>query len=299
MDLPGQRLPFSRSSSLAQRYHFAAIATEIGCVIAIGASAMLLAAYPKSPDAGAGFAVVTLLFVLSMIVRLIYSLARFDSKWYGYRAVVESMKRLSWLYTMRAGEFGVEDHLAEIQLRSRLAAIVVASNVKPYTSTVSDDVDASIPSSMSSTRRHGWQSRRATYLADRLDNQRAWYQRRARFNENASRAMTALMLIIQVIGIALALRLLETSTDASFGVPIIAFLVVLVSGTMAWLQAKQYSELVGPYSTARSELDQLREAVQASSTEAEFLSAIEHTEFAISREHVSWLANRGMPPASA
>jgi hypothetical protein len=294
IELPSRRLPYSKSSAIAQTGHVRLVLAEVALTVAIAAIALSIAVVPSTSAAPLGFTAVLVLFVLSVVVRLYAGSAQLDRRWYTYRAVAESMKTLSWQYAAGAGEFPLEDAAAEGGLRNRLNQIASYSRFPPYPDTVSEGVSASIPRSLTELRAKPWTQRRDIYLVERVDDQIKWYRSKGQKNAARSTIFSRTVIGLQVIGVILAIILLSKNSPQTLGVGVVAFLAVLISSSIAWTQVRQYSELVEPYLNALNELTQLRAEIAATSTEPQFLEAITQAELAISREHTSWLAKRGM-----
>jgi hypothetical protein len=294
IDLPSRRTPYSLSSAKAQSNHVRVVLAELVLTLLIAAIALSFAAAPSSPALPVGFSTVLMLFVLGVILRLYEASAQLDRRWYAYRAVAESIKTLSWRYSTGAGEFPLGDPEAERGLRERLSEVESHSRFQAYPETLSKDVDASIPSSMTQLRAKPWSQRREIYLRERVDDQIRWYQSKAQKNDRRNKTLSSAGVGLQVTGILLAIALLAERAEATLGIEFVAFVAVLVSSLIAWSQARQYSELVEPYQNARIELDNLKAEIGVSSSESQFLELVTQTELAISREHTSWLAKRGV-----
>jgi conflict system pore-forming effector with SLATT domain len=294
MDFPSSRAPFSASSRITKSRYECLVLAEVVLTVGIAALAVAIGIVQSPEVTRDGLAVVLFLFIGSFLIRVYSTSAQLDQKWYSYRAVAESVKTLSWQYAMGTGEFPIESNVADQSLRKRVSEVEGHARYQPLPETLSLGTNATIPHSMSELRTKSWEQRRVAYLDGRVEDQIAWYLREGNRTTNLSNWFSRGVIAVQLAGVVLAIAILTQQASGSTGVALVALLAVLISSLIAWTQAKQYSELVGPYLSTHRELLQLREEIDLATSEGQFLDGVDHTELAVSREHTSWLAMRGV-----
>jgi hypothetical protein len=294
MELPSVRTPFSVSSKVAQNRYQNLVLAEIALVVAIASVAAAVVVAPSNSTFPVALAVVAVLFFFTILVRLYTGSARLDRKWFTYRAVAESMKTLSWQFAMGTGEFPLESNSADSDFRERLGDVERGSSFPPFPSTVPGISGPTIPHSMLELRSRPWTERRTIYVSDRVDDQIKWYLKAGKRNSSLSTRYSWLVLALQIAGVVIAFAILTQRASAELGIVAVALIAVLIPSFIAWTQVKQYSELVEPYLATHAELKELREKIIGATTELAFLEEVDQTELAISREHTTWLAKRGI-----
>ena len=124
------------------------------------------------------------------------------------------------------------------------------------------------------------------YLTHRIDDQIAYFTRRAREHESASRRWVVLRLVLTAacLGIAaFALVAPESVTPGTTGV-----VSAVLATTEAWIQFRRSEVIATSYREAQGELLNLR--VQNPTDETTLAAAVDAVELAIERERWKWVA---------
>lgn len=224
-------------------------------------------------------------FAAAFVAEICLIILQPERDWYSGRALAESAKTLAWRFAVIADPFLPELDVSSARrlMRERLA--LVADKGRDRITLRSGQHDVTDP--MLELRTSSFETRKATYLSCRIDNQISWYSRNAEINRRRALRWRVSLIIGEVIAIVLA-------AGRAFGVWDIDFsgiLAAAVASGAAWLGLKQHSALASAYSVAASELSLSRENL-ALLSEEDWPFAVADAEEAISREHTMWLASR-------
>jgi integral membrane protein len=150
-----------------------------------------------------------------------------------------------------------------------------------------DNSDSVISDTMNALRKLSFKERRDAYVQGRTLEQREWYSKKARANQQRATASWTLLTIVEIVAIILAVGRIFGRWNFDFA----GLLAATISAGTAWVAVKQYSSLASAYSVATKEL-----GIQASKletvNEADWAVVAADAEEAISREHTTWLASR-------
>lgn len=228
---------------------------------------------------------------LSGIGISIYALStRPERSWYDGRAAAESIKTLSWQYSVGGGIFSLGHPNNPDQLYlERLRDIVKSMrSIELATSVRGDQITPAMRALRSKALRH----RRSEYLTKRIDDQTDWYSKKARHNASRVRLWIAAAIVLQVLGLIGAAAKAAGIVDLD----LLGITATAVAGTSAWLQSKDHQNLAESYTVTARELAVVRSRVNnlgESPSEEDWAAYVEEAEEAISREHTLWLARRG------
>lgn len=301
-------------SRRGQRNHFLLLRIELACAILaailVDTSAPvegLIRRVVNVPDAVSVRLVLIVLGALALIVALAVQIVKLSGKthaeeeWFAGRAVAESTKTSAWRYMMRALPFGDAGN-SDADLSAKLREVLQLS---PVVQSRVAEPEPTVTPFMRAAREDDWQGRRDLYLRDRLDDQIAWYDGRARYNERRSRLYTWVSIGLQIlaigavgylIGVVLEAHLASLQPGAhaaeSHELDLVPILTTMAAAVVAWAQAKQHDDLQNSYRQAWRELRQIRDRMTdpQRNTEADFQQAVGSAEGAISREHTMWVA---------
>jgi hypothetical protein len=133
-------------------------------------------------------------------------------------------------------------------------------------------------------------SRKQTYLSQRIADQRSWYGRKARKSQTAESWYFVVILVSQAMALA-AGAFMIASPGSRWN--LVGVFSSLASALVAWLQVRQHEELAQSYAVAALELGFIEEqGGHVASDAADFSSFVGDAENAISREHTLWIARR-------
>ncbi len=250
--------------------------------------AAILSVY-NQPHVGMAYAQVVVLFLsLGCTAYLGYSTP--EKKWYGGRALAESVKTISWRYMVRAEPFDKNNQISRSIFISTLSEILEA-NREISREAVSDSDRAQITGQMSSIRETSLEDRKKFYLDQRVTDQLGWYNRKALFNRRRADLFFGLLCVANIVAIAFAISKVRSPSVESWPTDIF---VAIAASLLAWTQAKRYRELSASYKLAAHEISLIREKLALINTEKEFSLFIGDAENAFSREHTQWVARRDL-----
>jgi hypothetical protein len=234
------------------------------------------------------WAVVALLGFLAALGAEIYiTLERPERGWYQARAGAESIKTLSWRYSVGADPFFLSlpegDAANLFRIRVSQVALQVAQTVPLPTG------DGSSPTAaMRALRQSSIETRRATYLLDRTQAQRDWYSKKAKDNGKASMKWRTFLLTAETVAVALAAGRLF----GGWNIDVAGILAAGIGAGAAWLSLRQHTTLRAAYALTAAELEKQIASLRAADDE-DWPESVADAEEAISREHTTWLASRG------
>jgi hypothetical protein len=219
------------------------------------------------------------------------ALIRFQPErdWYAGRAVAESAKTLTWRFAVQGEPFGpsVSDADAETLFRTRITEVLDRGRDRIDVS----PGDAVVTESMRDLRHSPLDTRRASYLKHRTEDQRSWYSTNAKKNAVRATRWRYALLTGELLAVVAAALALGRDEPLDFAGIVAAF----VAGGAAWLAIKQHSQLTSAYRVAAGELAIQADVLKVVPAE-DWPQAVADAEEAISREHTMWLATRGEEP---
>jgi hypothetical protein len=283
-DFPALYLAADRSSLAAQKRFLSATKIRLG--------GLVLAAICGAFDVKIGHVnpvvLVGLCFFVVAVGAEIFLLAdRPDRAWYEGRAVAESVKTLTWPFAVGGAPYPLDLADADDHLLDRFRDTVhdlADLRIDPVLS-----AGHQITPAMQALQGAEFDVRRRAYDEERIENQRAWYARKAKWNSGRAVIWSIVAIISETAGIvAGALRAFEVVNFDLFGI-----MAAIAAGAAAWSQAKQYETLEHAYSTASQELAIIRSSLEKV-REEEWAAFVDESEQAISREHTMWRAARSV-----
>ncbi|WP_051831732.1 DUF4231 domain-containing protein [Streptomyces violens] len=187
-------------------------------------------------------------FIIALAAEVLLLRTRPEETWYQGRAVAESLKSLAWKYATRAQPFhGVGDDEAAALFRRKIRSVL---DVLPEGVVPASELPAQISTRMRELRQAPLSIRITAYKCGRVEDQRLWYARKARFNAERSQRWRLSLLGLELVGVFRALLLLLNVTTFDLG----SLLAVLVAAGGAWLEVKQYDNLASAYALTSTEL---------------------------------------------
>jgi hypothetical protein len=297
VDLPSLSLQAGRLASRTQRHFFILLGAEL-VLLPFGTGIGLFDLVPVNlgpftlPSFGsqllrASDMVAAVLLLAALILRLIRTFGRSDTRWYEARAVAESAKSLGWRYAVGGQPFekGTTAEADQL-LRDRLQeALTDVSHVREALAFKSED---QVTKAMRQLRDQALAVRQDAYLHGRILDQQAWYTRKQMLNRNRALVSHWLLAMIELAAVVLVLlhsiKVVEADVDA--------VLIAVVGGGIAWTQAKRYRDLSASYRIAASEAGDIATNVPRQTTELAWAAFVDEAEEAFSREHRLWRATR-------
>jgi hypothetical protein len=213
-----------------------------------------------------------------------------EQTWYRCRALAESVKTTTWRYAMRAQPF---DDNNEANDRADFAGRL--SQILSYNSFMGSDLAGlntdgeQITPEMRRLRSLSLHDRKATYLEQRIGEQRSWYAKKAKFNKRSQTKWVLLSLLVYAVAFSLVIARLNTP---EWNIWPIEPLIVLSTSIIGWIQIKKFGELASSYTLTAHEIGLIREKYIESASDDEFSIFVNEAELAFSREHTQWVARQ-------
>ncbi|NUH38848.1 DUF4231 domain-containing protein [Streptomyces samsunensis] len=230
-------------------------------------------------------------FIATLMVELWLLTRNPERDWYDGRAFAESIKTLSWRYSVGAAPFvfASPDTEAERQFIQEVQRLI--SEAPADSIVISDPVR--VTEQMRALRKRDLALRKHAYLEYRIQDQLKWYSSKAKFNSGRARGWRLALISIEGTGIIVAL--LKAGGVINFDLP--GVLAALLGAGSAWFAVRQYEALARAYKFAANDLSMVYARLQSVEEEDAWARESADAEEAISREHTMWRASRGALPA--
>lgn len=234
-------------------------------------------------------AILQAMILLGALACAIYLFAgRPDQRWYGGRAVAESIKTLTWRYVSRAEPFDQTDAIDRHQFGLKLSAIV-DQNKEVSGALTTHLASEQIPPELDVLRRATADARLDFYREHRIVEQQTWYAKKASANRRMVKRF--FIALIMTIGIAIFFAIAKVKYPTAPFWPTDLF-VTAAAGLLSWTQAKRFQELSVSYALTAHEISLIRQAAGGPMTDTELSKFVGDAENAFSREHTQWVARK-------
>lgn len=259
-----------------KRYLFLLVAAAV-CSLVMGASKCIaiLAAF---------------FFVATILLSILLAFKRYDKTWYNARAVAESIKTITWRYVMHAEPYQDADvEIAKKIFINNLKGILEQNKQLAQAFTGDKATADAISQEMTRIRDLVLKDRIKLYLADRIDDQRGWYAKKAKDSKRKVELWFILMCLAQTG--ALACVLVRIAKPTWNYLPVDIF-IVLAGASLTWMQTKRFQDTAAAYSLTAHEISLMKSQTPDDMNEDDFSDFVNDAENAFSREHTQWQARR-------
>lgn len=287
LQYPGLFTSVDTAAAGQQRQFFALKAIELS---ALAAGALVGTLAVDDLWGAAGIAAL-LCFVLAVGIRLSGAGRSAEKRWYDARAAAESIKSLSWQYAVGGEAFRKGDIDPDGAFVTHLRQVLHAV---PRLDVPATDASAVVTDDMRGLRAADQDERCRRYREARIDDQVAWYARKARSNRRRSRAWSAVVATLELAAVAVGAARIRGSID----IDLLGVFAATSAGLIAWTQAKNYTQLSESYAVTSHEVGLVAASVRAGVSEEAWAQSVHDAEAAFSREHTLWLARRQSPRTS-
>lgn len=229
-----------------------------------------------------------LLLFAGLVVLLTRSLRKPEQDWYRCRALAESVKTITWRYVMHATPFQNEQS-AKSELRNQLHSIFEENKSTAEKITSDWSGNDQITEAMNTIRNLNRDERLTYYNTNRIDEQRAWYTKKAGQNKSNAKFWVAVSVIAYVIALTMALTRIALPNWQYWPIEPI---IVLAASVIGWMQIKKFNELTAAYTVAAHEIGLIKLRAEPSMNDEEFSEFVNDAEKAFSREHTLWIARQ-------
>lgn len=237
------------------------------------------------------YAAYAFVFVLLIVVLLTRSAAKPEQDWYKCRALAESTKTLTWRYVMRAEPFEEQGQaqLPKTEFRDHLYKLFTANRAAAEKIDPDWSADDQITAGMEARRDRSFEERKIMYMTDRVQDQRHWYVKKAKFNRDAARKWVAVGVVAYLTAMALAISRIRFPDWQGWPIePVIVF----ATSVIGWVQIKKFNELSAAYTITAQEIGMIKPTLEAAASERDLSDAVNEAELAFSREHTLWIARQ-------
>ncbi|WP_433225041.1 DUF4231 domain-containing protein [Microtetraspora malaysiensis] len=276
-----------RTAILGQRRLLVTTGLRLGTLVTaatFGASSLKVAGIDLAAVIAAGA------LACALVLEVYLLTAMPGHQWSQARVGAETARSLAWRYIAGGEPFGCdgqdEQKIDDLLLR-RLGSI--ARDLHPFAPIPLSDEDAQLTATMRRLRRLPLDERRRRYLAERVDDQRAWYRGKAMANERRASRWSVTLAVLEAIGLVAAV--LNGANVLNVDLP--GIVGAFGAAGIAWVQTRQYRRLASAYSLAALELGDIVARAEWPSSEEEWARFVHEAEETISREHTLWRTSHG------
>jgi hypothetical protein len=287
-DLPAMCIAADAQADWAQRRYLLLMRAQIVIPlvgVAIGAAANL------DESLAVLGVVAAVAAALLAALRAIQRSSEVERVWYESRATAEEVKSLAWRYAVRGSPFDRPDQGEEEA--DELLIDELGKIARDRRLLEPPDPFGEITPAMRALRNtERLSDRRDAYLNGRVDDQRAWYARRARHDAAIADRWDMVFFVLTGLAVVAGV-LLAANPDLSDGLgPTVGLTAGSSGAVIAWVGVRRYSSLSRAYSVVATELSMLEAVARHKDTPEEWVAFVEAAEQAVGREHMQWRAAR-------
>lgn len=220
----------------------------------------------------------------------LFSFVNFQGTWYSCRAVAESIKTISWRFSMRAEPYDIEDHEAKALFLKTVRQIVKMNHDFEKNIGAQFGTDSQVPNSMLQVRAKSLLERRQIYHQYRVIEQQNWYKGKSKKNKKMSWIFMGTLIVASLVLAALLFLSLRPEMD-QIVLPV-EFVLTVISVVFTWLQTKKYRELENSYALTAHEIGFISTQIDDIDSEVKLSEYVMNSENAFSREHTQWIARK-------
>lgn len=240
-------------------------------------------------DVDIGGIVAVIAFCAAILWRIFLLRERPEKIWYDGRAVAESAKTSAWRYAVCGEPFKKElaEKEADERFIQRLREIPSGLDSRSIIPS-SENSRRDITEGMRELRKNSLEERKNVYQECRIKDQRDWYSRKSKWNEDRAKSWNVTLISIEIVGVVGAVLKAVNLVD----IGALGFAGAVVAAGTSWLQTKQHANLAEAYAVAARELSYVDTLLPSCTTEKGWSEFVGQAEEAISREHTLWVASR-------
>jgi hypothetical protein len=228
-------------------------------------------------------------FFIGLLILVSRAQSKPEQWWYRCRALAESVKTLTWRYMMHAAPFSGDDVRAKRTFRDELHEMFQENNETAKQITNDYSGKHQITKAMEGVRAMSRDDRMAYYLKHRVDEQRAWYNRKSTANRDWASRWIWVSSAAYILAAGMVLTRIAFPDWRYWP---IEPLIVIAASVVGWMQIKRFNELAAAYTVAAHEIGLIRPKADAVTNDDEFSEFVNDAEKAFSREHILWIARQ-------
>jgi hypothetical protein len=283
-DYPGLYQSANTTANEAQRCYLTTVGIY-SALLCIGTGVSIFSSTSQ------GYALIAaFLFFITLGLTLLLAFKRFEKTWYSARAVAESVKTRTWRYMMRVPPY---DRPSVVEAHEGFCSNIgdILKENRDITKELCDESAATdaITAKMDHIRGLSLQERAILYKQHRIDEQRTWYNRKARENKALYKKWFFLMILFQTAALICLIVRIAVPTWEKLPTDVFA---VAAGTALAWIQTRRFGELSTSYSLTTHEISIISSQAHPFADEEAFSRFVADAENAFSREHTQWSAKR-------
>lgn len=284
IELPGLHQAASDISENEQKKYFYCIGSYLVLLVT---SAIISYIFPQTKILSI---VLVVLFLISLVVLIYLKNKKPQDGWYNGRAVAESVKTRTWRWMMRAEPYTCKQDLdvSKKEFISDLKEILSQNKNISIVLNTKETINSPISDTMVDIRKLDIDKRLEIYKEQRINNQRLWYFKKAKFNKKRANLWFYTSVLLHSLAI---LFLLYGIYDIQFSFPI-SVISTMIGAMFTWVQSKKYIELISAYSLTAHEITLIYAESDFVKTEQDLSEYVNNSENAFSREHTQWFARK-------
>lgn len=234
--------------------------------------------------------IAAILFISSLLVYIHSQHRDFQGCWYQARALAESVKTATWRLMMSAEPFSKKDDASNLTAFRDLLTELLQENrgIGKHLSGEWSKQDQ-VTDSIHKVLAFSFEEKKRCYLKHRIEDQRAWYAKRARENKDDSRKF--FVLLCSAYAGAIVLLLIRIAVPSVPFLPI-DLLAVIAASIIGWKQLRRFDELASAYGLTAHEVGIIQSRYSSVTDKASLGAFVSDAENAFSREHTQWAARR-------
>ena len=289
-DLPQIYQSADRSSLVAQRQFLIAMKCRLALVVAAAFFGVVSVRLGWAPFDVSGVLAATA-FLGAMLAEIFLLKRRPERTWYEGRAAAESLKTLSWRYSVCGEPFTAQLSAREADRLFQSRAYDVLADLDNLSLEVPSAATDQVTPGMRAARALSLEERKQLYTQYRIVDQQDWYAAKSRWNREQSSWWSVRLLLIEAAGLVAAI----VRATGVVRLDILGVASAVVAAATAWLQTKQHESLGTAYAVASFELASIQSKAPLIEDEQSWGKFVDDAEAAISREHTLWKASRVLP----
>jgi hypothetical protein len=287
-DFPALYLTASELSRRGQRSYKQWILANLALVV-LAAMLSAISTWIPTPFEGPFTIAIAVVLLGAMATNVLNQQMQGDRDWFDGRAVAESIKTNVWRYMMQVPPFDNE-RVSDRTFAARLTAILTEYRTLNYNLAALPGEMHQITPRMRQIRQLAWPDRRRVYVQDRLKEEVRWYRGKAAAARSSSSRWLWASFGAEFAGVLIALT--TFISPVTLMINLVGVVAALAAAFQAWTQVNRHAELSHSYALACQELVVIGDLMAEAETEDAFVTAVENSEEAISREHTMWVAKR-------
>ena len=284
-DLPALFEAADRASVTSRGLFFSIVKGQIALLLVGVVSGTVAASTDVDQVAIVGVAA----FIGVAALRVYARISSLEAAWYDARMAAESVKSLSWRYSIGGPPFGltdISDKEADELFNTRLWELL--AELPSLHTPPSRGAHYQITPAMRELRRQDLDARKDAYERDRIVDQANWYSEHARSSERQSRFWDGMFVLSSAV--AIMFGFLQGFGAVNVNVLGVAgFVAALIT---MWTGVRRYDRQARAYGITAHELLAMASVMQSIEDEEEWAAFVQRAEAAVSEEHTGWRVSR-------